>query len=63
MKFQVTTECPVCKKPYTREVYEEGIYAGIFLEICDDCTKTDEYGDIIITVEDNNNIYRNNLEG
>ncbi len=47
---EVTTECPNCHELYTRDVYEEGLIAGLILDICDSCQKdmTNEHGDFLI---------------
>ena len=50
MKCEVTTECPICKKKFSRMTYIEGVIAGMVLDICPTCEKdmTDEYGNMII---------------
>jgi hypothetical protein len=37
VKVEVTTECPTCKQPYTRLEYEELLFAGMVLAMCDKC--------------------------
>ncbi len=45
-KVKVTTQCPECKKGFSRLTYLEAIIAGTILEICPTCTQlhTDENG-------------------
>ena len=49
-KVDVTTECPECKKPFSRTTYLEAIIGGTCLELCPKCidSHTDENGDFII---------------
>lgn len=41
-KVEVTTECPMCKQPYTRLEYEKGLFAGMVLDICEKCIPQEE---------------------
>lgn len=34
---EITTECPVCHKPYTRPWYSQHIYGFLSFEPCDKC--------------------------
>ena len=50
-KVIVTSNCPTCKKDWTRETYLVCIGFAA-LEICPDCTEYDEYGNLLITMSD-----------
>jgi len=47
-KVEVTTECPECKKAFSRTAYLESVIGGTGLELCPECENTDEKGNIII---------------
>lgn len=48
----ITTECPTCKKPYSRPWYSQHIYGFLGLENCPDCDKGEN-----VTLVGNNKVW------
>jgi len=48
-KVEITTNCPECGEPFSRETYLEGVIVGSALELCPKCVEshTDEHGNWI----------------
>lgn len=54
----LTTQCPTCKKEWTRDVYEECLIMGLALEMCGDCDQGE-----LITLVGNNRVWKESTIG